>query len=109
MSNEIETLDLLPGEGDTEVVTRVRTRRGCDNCGDPAHFKHTFLLPNARSNPASKAYRHDDCSWCEDAAAFTCKKCSRQDVEPDGYGWCSTFPASDRFKHMFLYWEETKP
>jgi len=104
-----ETLDNLPGEGEEKVVIRkIRCRRECDNCGEPAHYKITFLLPNARSNPASKAYMHDDCSWCEDASQFSCKngKCLEAMRKMEGYGECSTFPASANFAHMFLYWHE---
>lgn len=101
------TLELLPGEGEIETVTSRHIRIGCDQCGEPAHFKHTYLLPNGRSNPASKAYGHDDCTWCEDDNAYTCLTCKRPTIE--GYGWCSTFPASARFAHMFLKWEKVTP
>ena len=99
-----DTLETLPGEGDVETVIRKHVRIGCDECGESAHFKHTYLLPNARGNPVSSAYRHDDCTWCEDEKAYTCKTCKRPEI--DGYGWCSTFPASARFAHMFLKWEK---
>ena len=56
----IETLDILKDEGKTETMTRKKMRYTCDNCGEPAHFKHTFLLPNARTNPASKGYGKDE-------------------------------------------------
>lgn len=104
----IETLDTLDGEGKTETITRVMKRHTCDNCGEPAHFKHTFLLPNARSNPASKGYGKDDISWCSDEYQFSCKdeKCQREMGKMDGYRWCSSFPANERFAHMFLHWEE---
>jgi hypothetical protein len=99
------TLDDLPGEGETQTVTRKRLRRECEECGELAHYKHTFLFPNARSNPASKAYGRDDCSWCEDATKFVCRE-HLKSTHMDGYTWCSTFPASERFAHLFLYWEE---
>ncbi len=97
-----KTLDVLPGEGD--VKSMIRTRIRCEECGEPAHYRHTYLLPNARSNPASSAYRRDDCSWCEDHAVFTCRTCQRPQV--DGYKWCSTFRANARYAHMFLEWTE---
>jgi len=105
---DIETLDTLPDEGKIETITRVKKRHTCGHCGEPAHFKHTFLLPNCRSNPASSAYQHDDCSWCEDEYQFSCKngECQREMRKMDGYGWCSSYPATERFTHMFLYWEE---
>lgn len=108
--NAIETLEVLPGEGEVKTTSYVRTRQECAECGEQAHFKHTYLFDNARSNPASSAYRHDDCTWCSDAETFACKEHEskvRHDA-PRGMGWCSTFPASERFAHMFLYWREVK-
>jgi hypothetical protein len=101
-----ETLDVLPGEGDVIVVRKERRRHECGNCGEPAHYKHSYLLPYARSNQASSAYGHDDCSWCSDHNEFTCKECKRPQVV--GYSWCATFHAIEQFAHMFLYWKETK-
>jgi len=104
--------ELLKGEGETVVVTKTRMRHECHICGEPAHFKHSFLLEGARRNPASSAYGKDDCSWCSDDELFVCKKHEKERTPPDGYSWCSTFTASDRFAHMFLYWqekEEVKP
>ena len=107
--NEQETLDKLPGEGETETITRVRIRICCDNCGEPAHFKYTFLLPNARSNPASSGYGGDDISRCSDAEQYSCrnKECIREMRRMDGYGWCSMYPANKHFARMFLTWEES--
>lgn len=98
----IETLDVLPGEGEEKTVTSVHVREECGQCGEPAHFKHSYLLDGARSNRASSAYGRDDCSWCSDRDEFTCKECKKPSL--DGYGWCATFPAIERFKHMFLRW-----
>jgi hypothetical protein len=102
------TLETLPGEGEIKTITKVRMRRPCEECGELAHYKHTFLLKGARSNPASKAYRRDDCSWCEDECQFVCQKhqASYRTSTLDGYEWCATFPASERFAHLFLYWKE---
>ena len=90
-----KTFDILPGEGEVEVIKRVRKRQTCENCGEVAHYKFTFLLPNARSNPASKAFGRDDCSWCEDAHQFSCsdQKCQNEMDHLEGYGQCSRFPA----------------
>lgn len=101
-----ETLDVLPGEGETETITRTRLRHECDVCGEPAHFKHTFLLDGARNNPASKAYRKDDCSWCEDESRFACKEHRHDKTAPEGHEWCATFAAVERFSHLFLYWSK---
>ena len=100
---------LIPGEGDKVIVERTRVRVGCGNCGEPAVARHTFLLPNARRNPASSAYGRDDCSWCSDHEESTCGDCPRPRPRPDGYEWCSTFtikPDNLRFAHMFLRWDE---
>lgn len=105
-----QTLDILPGEGDIETVTRRRRRHECGICGAPAHYKHTFLPQGARSNPASSAFGRDDCSWCGDACQYVCREHLEEGREtpPRGMCWCSTFPASERFKHLFLYWEDEK-
>ena len=107
--SEAKTLDKLPGEGDTKTVTRTRVRIRCDNCAEPAHFKYTFLLPNARSNPASNGYGGDDMSWCSDAEQFSCRdaECIREMQRLDGYGSCSTYSATERFAHMFLRWRDS--
>ena len=102
------TLDILPGEGEVRTVTKHCLRRECDVCGESAHYKHTFLLEGARRNPASRAYGKDDCTWCEDESRFVCKNHLEDRKPPPGTTWCSTFPASELFKHMFLYWKEEK-
>jgi hypothetical protein len=102
------TLDVLPGEGEVKTTARRRDRQECEICGEPAHYKHTFLFENARSNPASKAYRKDDCSWCEDECRYVCKEHEKDRTGPHGMSWCATFPASERFAHMFLVWHEVK-
>jgi hypothetical protein len=96
----------LPGEGEVQTITRTRLRHACENCGEPATKRHTYLHENARRNPASSAYGRDDCTWCSDHEEFTCNTCKRPSVE--GMGWCSTFGA-ERFPHMFLFWHEEKP
>lgn len=98
----METLDTLPKENSASIVVRKQVRRECELCGEPAHFKHTWLLAGARSNPASNAYGRDDCSWCEDDCTYACRSCTAKVRPPDGYGSCSVFGANDRFSHMFL-------
>ena len=97
-----KTLKRLPGEGKVCYNVVKQCRRECDICGEDAHYKHTWLLKGTRSNPASKAYNRDDCSWCEDNRTFACRKCTDKVRPPDGYVTCSVFPASTRFAHMFL-------
>ncbi len=101
----------LPNEGEVKIIRKTKVRCCCDECGEYATKKHTFLLDNARSNPASSAYRHDDCSWCSDTEAFACDDCAEKMRRnpPDGYGWCGTFsvtPEKLQFAHMFLKWKE---
>ncbi len=100
------TLDELPGEGEVRRTTQVRVRRHCAECGEPAHYKHTFLLPNARRDPASNGYGRDDLSWCEDEAVFACRDHKRELQQLRGYELGSTFFATERFAHLFLYWKD---
>ena len=104
-NNEVIS-SILKGEGEIQLIKRTRVRIGCDECGEYAQFRHGFLLNGARNNPASSAYRKDDCSWCSDKNVFTCVACKRPQI--DGYEWCNTFEAGDRFAHMFLQWLEEK-
>lgn len=96
-------------EGDVVIVKRVCVSEKCEECGERATKKITFLYENARRNPASSAYGKDDCSWCEDEKSFACEvhdeKIRRN--PPRDMVWCSTF-SRDRFEHMFLRWKETK-
>lgn len=97
------TLDVLPGEGQIESINRQKVRVECDECGEPAHFKHAYLYEGYRRNPASSAYAKDDCTWCCDVAVYTCKTCPPK--TPDGCdSGHSQIPASARFAHMFLKW-----
>lgn len=106
--NMSDTMEILPGEGETQTVVKTRQRQECDVCGEPAHYKHTYLLDGHRRNPASRAYGKDDCSWCEDTSRFVCAEHKSDRSAPNGYSWCSTFAAVKRFAHMFLYWREVK-
>ena len=99
----------LKGEGDIEIYTRIRKRHQCDSCGLPATQRVTFLLLNARHNPASAGYRGDDISWCSDDEKFACEDCKvkvRRNP-PSVHDWCSMYPL-DRFPHMGLYWEKVE-
>ena len=82
----IDCTELLPGEGEVKVVERKRVRIECGNCGEPATHRHTYLLPNARSNPASKGFGGDDISWCSDHDEFVCDECPKPQI--DGMRWC---------------------
>ncbi len=108
---KMDTLDVLPGEGIEKTITTRRVRRACDNCGEPAHYRCTYLLPDARRNPASSAYRRDDCTWSSDLEKFYCAKCCNHGnrwPHQEGYETCSIFPANERFADLFLTWEEKK-
>lgn len=69
-------------------------------CGEPATYKCTFLLPNARANPESKGYGGDDISWCSDYEEFACEE-HKNAIWKDhnGYEVCSRYPL-DKFRHM---------
>ena len=101
-------LETLPGEGEIETITRKRIRVCCDECGEIAVYRHTYLLLGYRRNPASKAYGRDDCSWCCDKEVFTCATCKPKTPDDCDSG-NTTFPASARFAHMFLEWHTIKP
>lgn len=101
-----QTVDIFPDEGEIQTSIKIRRRIKCSKCGAPAHYKHTFLLKNARNNPASKAYKYNDPYRCEDAHTYVCQEHLHERTPPDGYEWNVTFPASERFKSLFLYWEE---
>lgn len=90
--------------GDIEVIKYKWVWHDCQVCGMPAQHRIAYLLPNYRSNPASSAYLHDDCSWCSDAEAWACSK-HRREVErnaPDSMSWCSSFQLTN-FQHMGWY------
>lgn len=96
----------LKGEGDVRTRVQKRVRRKCSNCGAPATHRVSYLLLNARSNPASKGYGKDDISWCSDDEEWSCEDCRRH-VEanaPHGMEWGASFPG-ERFSHMVLHWE----
>ena len=99
----------LEGEGELETITRVRKRQECYECGQPAMYRITFLLENARINPASSGYGKDDISWCSDEDRYACEDCKDKVWRnpPRGYSWCSMFPL-EQFPHMGLYWHEIK-
>ena len=97
-------------EGETRTITQICKRRTCEECGEPATAQLTFLLPNARINPASSAYGGDDISWCSDGKVFVCREHEelRHSIGKRlGMEWCALFPYN-RFPHLFLYWEEVE-
>lgn len=89
--------------GATRVITQRLSQHECHECGETATQRHTFLLENARRNPASTAYGKDDVSWCADEEVFTCNEHGR--AAQRRAGWCASFGAA-RFPHMFQFWVE---
>jgi hypothetical protein len=81
----------MPKYGDRRV--QEWTRAECELCPDEATQVVTYLLKNARTNPASSGYLRDDLSYCADAKSFACE--SHTDLvrksPPTGMEWCSTF------------------
>ena len=97
---------------ETKIVVKTRVRKECENCGEPAVYRNTYLsdgATGARRNPASSAYGKDDCTWCCDHDEFLCHTCqsgNRGNPAPKGYGTNSTFSFGARFDHMFFEWRE---
>ena len=95
--------------GETKTTKQITRWRECEDCDRPAKYRLTFLLEHFRSNPASKAYGGDDCSWVSDLDIFSCERCKHTlSQSPHGYApGCGVFPLK-KFKHMGFYWEEVK-
>ncbi len=93
-----------------QVTVKRKVEHECEECGEPATRRVTYLLEGARSNPASRAYGKDNISWCSDAEAFACEKHEKtlRDSAPQGYSWCSTFERCEKLEHMFWTWIEDK-
>ena len=95
-------------EGETKTINYICAKRECELCEKPAEYKISYLLENARSNPASSGYRGDDISWCSDEVKYACAehkdKVAHQE-EPQGMTWASTF-TGEKYPHMLLYWKE---
>lgn len=96
----------LPGEGKVVFVKKTRKRFACEECGEPATKKHTFLLQGTRSNPASSAYGRNDCTFCEDTRRFVCEKHNSMWPKLDGYEWCGTYSVGKTYASTFMYWDE---
>ncbi len=91
--------------GDIRVIRQIAQWRECEGCGKPAKYRLTFLLQDFRSNPASKAFGRDDCSWISDLDIYSCENCKHTlSQSPHGYNsGCGCFPLI-KFKHMGFYW-----
>jgi len=96
--------------GEVEIIKQVVKWRECEGCGRPAKYRLTFLLEHFRSNPASKAYQRDDCSWSSDLDVYSCESCKRTlSQAPHGYDTgCGIMPLK-KFKHMGFYKVEISP
>lgn len=93
-----------------EIITEkyIVRERECEECGEPATRKLTYLLAGSRNNPGSNAFGRDDCSWCEDGCRYACDEHTemiRKDPPHDMH-WCSTFMRERGFEHMFIYKEK---
>ena len=106
----LDSLGSQDGEGTTRVQVQERMRKGCANCAEPAIYRYTFLLENFRQNPASSAYRRDDCSRCCDMEIFACGDEACKPKTPEGHdrGY-SKHTLGTGNRHMFLEWVEVKP
>ncbi len=95
--------------GNKRIITEVCCEQICAKCGEPAKYKHTYLLYDCRENPASSAYGRNDCSWCSDEEIFACEKhkdLAERAYCPRGMSWCATFTRNEKSEHIFLYWEK---
>jgi len=107
--DEAQEVALLTGEGERKFVMKVRQRRECAECGEPATKKLMFCYINGRRDPRSSMYGRDDCSFCSDYDAFSCSEHGRlveREHCPDGMNWGGTFSSGGRYDHMLLKWTE---
>ncbi len=96
----------LNGEGEVRYVRKVRCRHECAVCGEPADFRHSYLLAgDCRRNPASSAYGRDDCTFCSDGESFVCATHKSDRQAPNGMEWAGTYTLA-KFPHMGMYWHE---
>jgi len=92
----------------TKTVVKNIRRHECEECGKPAKYRYTYLLEGMRNNPASAAYGHDDCSYCEDGdPIFRCGPCGRP-CTPSGYVDASRYEYGEKWEHLFNYWDEVE-
>jgi len=77
------------GPCDCRVVEKPK--RICTVCGGHARYVVTWLLPNARTNPASSGYRRDNISYCSDRTTNRCEEHKNHQRFPErGFEWCAT-------------------
>ena len=92
--------DLELAEAEAEVwleifrQARKAPSRRCSICREPATWRVNLLLPNARTNPSSRAYRrYDSIVYVADKQVWRCADHYREDeVNKDGtvaFEFCS--------------------
>jgi hypothetical protein len=93
--------------GDKEMVVYEWRWRACEQCDLPATHQLTFLLKGTRSNPASSAYRKNDCTYCSDMERYACRKCYRRMMNqpPPGHVFCAAFPLKQN-QHLGFHREK---
>ena len=89
--------------GTIRTIMQEYIRHECAECGEPATKKVSYLLPNARSNPASSGYHGDDITWCSDHQEFICGDCKPPRVEGFDLG---TIYNGDYYPHMVHFFRE---
>lgn len=94
--------------GDTRTITQEYRIRPCEVCGENATHRLTYLLPNARTNPASRGYGRDELTWCADAERIVCATHAEnpRSSAPAGTEWCAEFNGALR-PHMIGEWTTT--
>ena len=90
--------------GMREIVEYTWAWHECEECSTPARYRISYLLENARRNPASQGYGKDDITWCSDADTYACERHRKKLLlnPPPGFSWAGTFPLK-RFKHFGFY------
>ncbi len=84
-----EMVDYLIDNG--YAVVEEPKGRTCTICGGYARYVVRWLLPNARTNPASSGYQGDDISYCSDRTTNRCEEHKEHRHHPErGFEWCST-------------------
>jgi hypothetical protein len=90
-------------EGTRRTVEEVWTRRRCDECGDPATRRATYLRNQARTNPGSRGYGRTDLNYCSDRDIHLCEVC--QPPFLTHYYRHQIFLGTD-YPHMLFHWKK---
>ena len=95
-----------PKIGDTRVYVETLEGRECQECGERADYRISFLLEGFRSDPASSAYGKDDCTWCSDLDFYACEahKSQAAGEAPIGFDRGASIWSIKKFPHFGVEW-----